>query len=213
MSDVSAGTAEPVSVTEGVLTREPQQYKRDAVAALREILEQTPDAVFADYSGLDVGMMNTLRRALSDQDSCLRVVKNRFMRIALDSMQLPTSDECLTGPTVMATLGKEPSAACKVLIDARRDSPLAIKGALVNGQILSPVQVESLAALPSREVLYAMLLTAMNGPVRSVVGVLQGVIRQLLGTLSAIADQVVDDRSGGNQAPVDSGDVTNEAND
>ena len=55
--------------------------------------------------------------------------------------------------------------------------------------VLDPAQVEEFATLPSREVLYAMLLSAMNGPVRSVVGVLQGVIRQLIGTLSAIADQ------------------------
>ena len=49
--------------------------------------------------------------------------------------------------------------------------------------------MEALASLPSRDQLYAMLLSAMNGPVRSVAGVLQGVIRKLIGTLLAIADQ------------------------
>ena len=93
------------TLPEGVAEREPQQYKRDAVARLREMLEQTPNAVYADYTGLDVGAMTALRRALGEQDSTLRVVKNRFMRIALDSLQLPAADDCLTGPTVIATLG------------------------------------------------------------------------------------------------------------
>ena len=173
---------------EGVAEREPQPHKRDAVARLREMLEQTPNAVYADYTGLDVSAMTALRRALGEQDSTLRVVKNRFMRIALDSLELPASDECLTGPTVIATLGAEPGAACKVLVDVRRDSPLVIKGALVDGQILDTAQVEALADLPPRDQLYAMLLAAMNGPIRSVAGVLQGVIRKLVGTLQAVAD-------------------------
>ena len=224
MSDVPVGTAEPVGSPKPLAAGEPQQYKRDAVAALKELLEQTPSAVFADYSGLNVSAMTALRRALSEQDSTLRVVKNRFMRIALDSLQLPTADVCLTGPTVVATLGKEPSAACKVLIAARRDLPLAIKGALVDGQILDPAQVEAFAALPSREALYAMLLAAMNGPVRSVAGVLQGVIRKLIGTLLAIADHASPDQ--GQAGPddgqaiadaagpaADDGDLANEATD
>lgn len=177
------------TLPEGVAEREPQQYKRDAVARLREMLEQTPNAVYADYTGLDVSAMTALRRALGEQDSTLRVVKNRFMRIALDSLKLPAADDCLTGPTVIATLGAEPGAACKVLVDVRRDSPLVIKGAMVDGQILDTAQVEALADLPPRDQLYAMLLAAMNGPIRSVAGVLQGVIRKLVGTLQAVADK------------------------
>ena len=191
MSDAAA------TLPEGVAEREPQQYKRDAVARLREMLEQTPNAVYADYTGLDVSAMTALRRALGEQDSTLRVVKNRFMRIALDSLKLPAADDCLTGPTVIATLGAEPGAACKVLVDVRRDSPLVIKGALVDGQILDTAQVEALADLPPRDQLYAMLLAAMNGPIRSVAGVLQGVIRKLVGTLQAVADsQAATDQPG-----------------
>ena len=188
------------TLPEGVAEHEPQQHKRDAVASLRDMLEQTPNAVYADYTGLDVGAMTALRRALGEQDSTLRVVKNRFLRIALDSLQLPASDDCLTGPTAVATLGAEPSAACKVLVDARRDAPLVIKGAMVDGQILDAVQVEALAALPPRDQLYAMLLAAMNGPVRSVAGVLQAVIRKLIGTLLAVADsQAAGDQTGADE--------------
>ena len=178
------------SAPEAVAAREPQQYKVEAVASLRRMLERSPNAVFADYTGLNVGAMADLRRALSERDSTLRVVKNRFLRIALDSMRMPASEACLTGPTVVATLGSEPSAACKVLVDARRDGPLVLKGAMVDGQLLDPAQVKKLAELPSRGQLYAMLLSAMNEPVRSVAGVLQGVIRKLIGTPQAVADQV-----------------------
>ena len=183
MSDISSNA-------EGGITRAPQKYKVDAVSNLKDIFEKNPDAVFADYSGLDVSAMTALRRALGDQDSTLRVVKNRFVRIALKDLKLPISEEFLTGPTVIATLGTvEPGAACKVLIQAGNESTLAIKGALVDGQIINAAQVKALADLPSREVLYAMMLSAMNGPVRSVASVLQGVVRKLVATVQAIADQ------------------------
>ena len=189
----ATGTAEAGAPEAGapaaVGARAPQQYKVEAVASLRRMLEQTPDAVYADYTGLNVGAMAALRRSLADRDATLRVVKNRFLRIALDSLEMPAAGSCLTGPTAVAALGQEPSAACKVLVDARREWPLVIKGAMVDGQLLDPAQVEAFAALPSREQLYAMLLSAMNGPVRSVAGVLQGVIRKLIGTLQAVADQ------------------------
>lgn len=201
------------SVPEAVAAREPQQYKVEAVASLRRMLERTPDAVFADYTGLDVGAMADLRRELIERDSTLRVVKNRFLRIALDSLRMPASEACLTGPTVVATLGSDPSAACKVLVDVRRDPPLKIKGAMVDGQLLDPAQVEAFAELPSREQLYAMLLSAMNGPVRSVAGVLQGVIRKLIGTLQAVADQQAgaDQPGAGQPAGDDQGGAANEA--
>lgn len=187
MSGVT-GAAEAVA-QEAAGARAPQPYKVEAVASLRQMLERTPDAVYADYTGLDVGAMAALRRSLAEQDATLRVVKNRFLRIALDALEMPTTDACLTGPTAVATLGREPNAACKVLVDARREWPLVIKGAMVDGQLLDPAQVEAFAALPSREQLYAMLLSAMNGPARSVAGVLQGVIRKLVGTVQAVGEQ------------------------
>lgn len=195
------------SAPEAVAAREPQQYKIEAVASLRRMLERTPNAVFADYTGLDVGAMADLRRALIERDSTLRVVKNRFLRIALDSLRMPASEACLTGPTAVATLGSDPSDACKVLVDVRRDPPLKIKGAMVYGQLLDPEQVKDLAEMPSLGQLYAMLLSAMNEPVRSVAGVLQGVIRKLIGTLQAVADQP----GAGQPAGDDQGGAANEA--
>ena len=202
MSDVS-------NSAEDGTTRSPQQYKIDAVSNLKDIFEKHPDAVFADYSGLDVSAMTALRRALSNQDSTLRVVKNRFVRIALEALKLPVAGEFLTGPTGIATLGtKEPGAACKILIGAGNESTLEIKGALVDGQIIDVAQVKALANLPSREVLYAMVLAAMNGPVRSVAGVLQEVVRKLVGTVQAIADQ-----GAGAQGATEQGGTENEEND
>lgn len=185
---VAQEAAPEAGAPEAAGARAPQPYKVEAVASLRQMLERTPDAVYADYTGLDVGAMAALRRSLAEQDATLRVVKNRFLRIALDALEMPAG-AFLTGPTAVATLGREPNAACKVLVDARREWPLVIKGAMVDGQLLDPAQVEAFAALPSREQLYAMLLSAMNGPARSVAGVLQGVIRKLVGTVQAVAEQ------------------------
>ena len=66
--------------------RKLQQYKIDAVNALKEQFEQSKDYIFTDYRGLTVEQITDLRRKLREQNAEYRVVKNRFAKIALKEM-------------------------------------------------------------------------------------------------------------------------------
>lgn len=81
-------------------------------------------------------------------------------------------------------------AAAKIISEfAKKNKNLEIKGGILEGAVLDPAGVESLADLPSREVLLAMVMRAMQGPLSGMVNVLQGNIRNLVYALEAVRKQ------------------------
>ena len=64
-----------------------------------------------------------------------------------------------------------------------------IKAGFVEGDILDEKGVESLAKLPSREVLIAQTLGGLNAPITGFVGVLNANLRNLVYALNAIAEK------------------------
>jgi len=78
----------------------------------------------------------------------------------------------------------------KVLVDfSKEHTKLKIKAGLLGKKILTPVEIKSLAGLPSREVLIAKLLGTMNAPITNFVGVLAAVPRSLVYVLEAVRKQ------------------------
>jgi len=87
--------------------------------------------------------------------------------------------------------GEIPEPA-KVLTDYIRTtkSVLSIKGGFFEDRVLSSRDVESLAKLPSREVLISQVLAGMQSPIYGLVNVLAGPIRGIMGVLQARIQQL-----------------------
>ena len=82
------------------------------------------------------------------------------------------------------------AAAAKVLADFRRTSGLLeFKGGWMNGEALSPEQMDAIARLPTREVLYGRLVGMVASPLTGLASALNGLIGGLARQLSQIADQ------------------------
>ena len=64
-----------------------------------------------------------------------------------------------------------------------------IKAGFVDGKVISPEEVQSLAALPSKEVLIATVLGTLIAPIRGLATVLDANISGLARVMQAIADQ------------------------
>jgi large subunit ribosomal protein L10 len=60
---------------------------------------------------------------------------------------------------------------------------------LLNNKLMSQDEIKALAALPSKEVLLAKMLSSMNAPISGLVNVLQGTIRNAVYVLEAIRKQ------------------------
>lgn len=164
------------------------QAKLDTVAKLKEQFAAYKDFIFTDYRGLTVEQITELRHRLREQQSVYKVVKNRFAKIALTELKAPDISANLTGPTAIALIKQDAAAAAKILLDFTKESPLQVKGGLIEGGVYGKEQVEALSTLPPKPVLIAQLMGVMQAPLQNLVYALSGIPTKLARTLAAVAD-------------------------
>ena len=154
---------------------------------------QESNAVFAvDYRGISVPQAAELRTALRAADSTFTVVKNTLAERAADQVGADGLKELLEGPTAMTFVRGDAAAAAKALRDFRRGTGgtlLEFKGGWMNGQSLTPEDVDAIAQLPSREVLIGRLVGLIASPLSGLVTALNNLPAGLARQLQAIADQ------------------------
>jgi large subunit ribosomal protein L10 len=97
----------------------------------------------------------------------------------------------LEGPTAIAFGLGDPVEAAKAIVEAQRQpKPVAIKGAVLDGRVLTAEDLVQLSRLPAREVLLAQVVGAMQAPIVALVSVLSGPVRSLLYVLQARSEQI-----------------------
>jgi large subunit ribosomal protein L10 len=176
--------------------------REQKAAAIEEVARQITEAdtIYAvDYRGASVPQAAELRARLRDADATFRVVKNTLTERAADQAGAEGLKAYLVGPTAMTFVRGDAAAAAKVLADFRRASGLLeFKGGWMNGEALSPDQMDAIARLPTRDVLYGRLVGMVASPLTGLVTSLGGLIGGLARQLSQIAEQGL---VGGDAAP------------
>ena len=149
------------------------------------------DAVFAvDYRGISVPQAAELRTRLREVDASFRIVKNTLTERAADQAGAEGLKEFLQGPTAMTFVRGDAAMAAKALRDFRRATQLLeFKGGWMNGASLTPDEVDAIAQLPSREVLYGRLVGMVASPITGLAAAMGGLIGGLARQLQAMADQ------------------------
>ena len=170
-------------------TTKVQQHKTDSVDSLKKRFSISTDYVFTDYRGLTVVQISELRSRLRKHQAEYRVVKNRYAKLALEQMSMPDAAEMLIGPTALALPTQESGPVVKTLIEFGKDTPLQVKGAIIDGKLFNRAQTEAFSKLPTRLELLSILMATMKAPVQSLVFVMNGVTSKLVRTLAAIAEQ------------------------
>ena len=169
----------------------PTDAKRQAVAELTEMLRSSSALAVADYRGLTVSEMQSVRRSLRANGVELHVAKNRLLKIAAEEAGRAELTSLLAGPTAVAASSGDETALAKALQDALRpySKVVSLRGGLLGGVAVDAAMFQQLASLPSRDVLLGRLAGAMASPIAGMAGVLAGNLRNLVGVLSAVADQ------------------------
>ncbi|MGI8703713.1 MAG: 50S ribosomal protein L10 [Candidatus Limnocylindrales bacterium] len=168
----------------------PTEAKEQEVAELREVIAGSATTIVADYRGLTVRDITTVRRSLRSQGIGYRVVKNRLARIAADQAGVSELGPLLEGPSVIATGGTDESALARGLLDALRPfRTITVRGAVVRGRRLDSSEVGRLATLPGREVLLGQLAGGIVAPLATMASLLSAPLRNLGYALQQVADQ------------------------
>lgn len=164
--------------------------KKKVVAELEEKLKTSKAAVFTNYRGINVSEATNLRRSCRDAGVEFKVVKNTLAQIAAEKSGTPNISQFLEGPTAIAFSYEDPVAPAKTLMDfVKKNRKMEIKGGLIEGEVVGLPAIQSLAELPSKDILVSMVLRGFNGPLTGLCSVLQGPIRKLVYALRAVQDQ------------------------
>lgn len=160
-----------------------QAAKAAAIEEAKKTFADYNSFIFADYRGMTVEQITSLRKKLREQDAVLKVVKNNFARIAFEEMDIKNVADLLKGPTVVAMANADANVVAKTLFDFAKDAGketpvLTVKGACVEKEVLDAAKIEAFSKVPGKKELIAMLMSAINGPAR-----------QLAATIKAYAEK------------------------
>jgi len=163
-----------------------KEVKQQILTELEDNLAKSKTVVFTNYAGTPIKEIRDLRKKAKESNVRVRVAKNTLLRKALEKHALKINDEILNQPLVLAFDDNDEVMPAKILYEKTRDTEtLKILGAIVNGEFFGPDRVESLAKMPSREILYAKLVGTINAPISGFVNVLAGNLRGLINVLNA----------------------------
>lgn len=163
------------------------EQKQQVIEEIKEKLGTAQSVVITEYRGLTVAQVTALRSKLKESGVELKVYKNTLVKRAADETGVTGLDPYLQGPTAWAFSMQDPVSAAKALLTfARTNDKLVIKGGIIQNKAFEVSGVKALADLPSREVLLAQVLGAMQGPLVGMANVLQGPIRKFGYALEAL---------------------------
>jgi large subunit ribosomal protein L10 len=148
--------------------------KEEAVAELRDKLGRASSVFLADYRGLTVEEVNTLRRSLrqASDDYEYRVAKNSLLLRASNDTPLAELAPHFEGPTALAISYAEPVGLAKVLVDyAKEHQAFELKGGFMDGKPLDQGEIATLATLPSLDQLRATLVGLIQAPATKIAAV------------------------------------------
>jgi large subunit ribosomal protein L10 len=169
----------------------PTQAKAEWIDELADMLQRSKAGVLMQTQGLKVSEITDFRRKLGASRAELQVVKNTLLRIAAERANVSGLDPILAGQTTIALGFEDEVSVAKLVTDyARTQKIIVIKGGILEKKLISPAQVDSLAKTPPRNQVQAQLVGNIQGPVASLVNLLDTVARDLVYVLQARADQL-----------------------
>jgi large subunit ribosomal protein L10 len=162
--------------------------KTELVAQVSEIVRVSQSVVIAEYRGLTVKQMTSLRSNAREQGVSLHVLKNTLVSRSIEGTPFQGIQSNLTGPLLYA-FSADPVAPSKVLIGfAKSNERLVVKGGALPGVVMSLIDITKLASLPSKEVLLAQWVATIQFPVSGFVRTLSQIPTGFVRLLSAIKD-------------------------
>lgn len=166
------------------------EQKKEIVTELHEKFKKSGIVIVTDYKGMDVASITNLRRKLREAGIEYRVVKNTLLTRASEGTNVSVVQKIFKGPTAIALGYDDPAKPAKLLTEFLKDNEkFQIKGAVLGNRFLDINDIKAIAKLPSREVLIAQLLGAMNSISASFLRTLNAIPQSLLNVLQAIKSQ------------------------
>ncbi len=167
--------------------------KATAVAELTERFSRARLAIVTESAKLSTNQVTQLRKQLRGANAEYRVVKNTIAIRASEGTIFSGVTGYLKGPTGLVIGYDDPVLPAKILRDfilaEKREEKIRITIGVLEGKVVQPAELAAVAKLPKKEILIAMLLSAMQGPARGLVYTLSAVLSKFVRVIAAIQDK------------------------
>jgi large subunit ribosomal protein L10 len=146
--------------------------KKEVVADVIANVAKAQTMVLAEYRGTTVAELTKLRSDARAKGVYMRVLKNTLARRAVVGTPFEVAADKMVGPLIYS-FSEDAVAAAKVVNDfAKGKEKFVITAGAYGGKVLDKAAVQSLANIPSKEVLLSQLLGLMQSPVSRMARVL-----------------------------------------
>ena len=154
------------------------EQKKQVVADLAEQIKASASGVVVNYQGITVENDTALRKALREAGVKYVVMKNTLTGRACDECGYGDIKQYLKGMTAIAISSPEdPVAPAKILKEyAEKIESFKILAGYCDGEVLDAAGINSLAEIPSKEVLIAKFLGSIKSPIYNFAYALQAII-------------------------------------
>jgi large subunit ribosomal protein L10 len=170
-----------------------KSQKEQVVAELAERLRTSDTLIVADYRGLTMPQIDALRGELLKHGARFQVVKNTLTRRAAEVASTDHLLAMLEGPTAIAFVDAEgdPAAVAKALAAAAKATQvIEIRGGVMQGRPVTAAEIDTLATLPSMDVLRSQVLGAITSPLTTIVALFNVPLQNLIGLIDARIEQL-----------------------
>ena len=164
--------------------------KASIVSELSEALKRSPFVLVTDYRGMKVADFGELRNRLALTGAEVHVVKNSFLKLAMSDSGFPEVSDQFAGQTAVVTGEADVAPVAKIFKTFATEFKLAaLRVGFVDRAVLSTAELETLAELPTREILQAQLLGLLLSPATRLVSLFNEPAAALARLLSAKAEK------------------------
>jgi large subunit ribosomal protein L10 len=155
--------------------------KEQLIEKVREHLETSKAVLLVNFTNLKVKEERELKKKLRQHGIVFGVIKNSLFKIALKKTKISLDESLLDQPIALIWSANDEVAPAKITVGfAKETEKLKLVGGIIDQKFVDPDLIKQLAALPSREELYARLVGSLNAPMTRLVNALQGNLRSLV---------------------------------
>jgi large subunit ribosomal protein L10 len=161
--------------------------KQHVVESLSEQLRSVKNLFLIDYRGMKVVDATELRRKIREFQGNYVVVKNTLALRAAKETGLDKIGSYLQGATAVAFHRRDVVGMAKLLTEISKANPnFQFKAALIEGKLVLPSEIQTIASLPTREVLLSKLVFLLKAPLQRLAGALKAPARDLVLVLKQV---------------------------
>ena len=165
------------------------EQKKAVVAEVADVASKALAAVAAEYRGLTVEEMTSLRVKARETGVYVKVAKNTLVRRAIEGTEYECMQESLTGPLLLAFSMDDPGAAARLVKDYSKDhDKLIARLVAIGGQLYDASELDRLSKLPTYDQAIAILMGVMKAPIEKFVRTLAEPHAKLVRTVAAVRD-------------------------